>query len=86
MGGLGVEGGVGGGGGERKEERKKKKKKKKTKTGKNKNFILNRLGWGSFSSQRRGIRYFAFLLKLNDKRFAGFLAFIRPVVQWIIRQ
>ena len=29
---------------------------------------------------------FAFLLKLNDRRFAGFLAFIRPVVQWITRQ
>ena len=58
---------------------------KREKTNKQKN-ILNRLGLGSFSSQRRGIRYFAFLLKLNDRRSAGFLAFIRPVVQWIIRQ
>ena len=41
---------------------------------------------GSFSSQRRGIRYFAFLLKLNDRHFVGFLAFIWPVVQWITWQ
>ena len=51
-----------------------------------KNFILNRLGQGSFSSQCRGIRYFAFLLKLNDQCSVWFLAFIRPVVQWITRQ
>ena len=53
---------------------------------KNKNFILNRLGRGSFLSRRHGIRYFALLLKLNDRRFAGFLTFIRPVVQWITQQ
>ena len=41
---------------------------------------------GSSLSQRRGIRYFAFLLRLNDRRLAGFLAFIQPVVQWITRQ
>ena len=57
-----------------------------TKTFKKLNFILNRLGRGPFSSHRRGIRYFAFLLKLNDRRSAGFLAFIRPLVQWIIQQ
>ena len=65
--------GGGGGGGN---------KRKRTKT----SFSTDTVGRGSFSSQRRGIRYFAFLLKLNDRRFAGFLAFIRPVVQWITRQ
>ena len=50
--------------------------KKKNKRKKNKNFILNRLGRGSFSSQRgRRIRYFAFLLKVNDKTFRGISAF-----------
>ena len=53
---------------------------------KNNNFILNRLGRGSFLSQHRRIWHFAFLLKLNDRCFAGFLAFIQPVVQWITRQ
>ena len=48
--------------------------------------ILNRLVRGSFSSQCCGIRYFAFLLKLNDRRSVEFLAFIRPVVQWITWQ
>ena len=44
---------------------KKKQKNKKKQT----NFILNRLGRGSFSSQSSGIRYFSFLLKLNDRRY-----------------
>ena len=48
--------------------------------------ILNRLGQGSFSNQRCRIQYFAFLLKLNDRRSVEFLAFIRPVVQWITWQ
>ena len=69
--------GGGGGGGE---------KKRKKKTWRNKNFIFNKLGLGSFLSQRCGIRYFALLLKLNDRHFAGFLAFIWPVVQWITQQ
>ena len=64
----------------------KMEKTKQTKNVKNNNFMLNRLGQWSFLSQRCGIRYFAFLLKLNDRRFAGFLAFIWPVVQWITRQ
>ena len=41
-----------------------------------------RLSHSSWTMARRGIWYFAFLLKLNDRRSAGFLAFIRPVVQW----
>ena len=61
----------------------KLEKSKRKKTHQKTPFILNRLGRGSLSSQRHGIRYFAFLLKLNDRRFAEFLAFIRPVVQWI---
>ena len=32
------------------------------------------------------LRYFALLLKPKDRRSAQFLAFIRPVVQWIIQQ
>ena len=43
-------------------------------------------GPGSFSSHHRGIWYFTFLLKLNDRCFMGFLTFIWPVVQWITWQ
>ena len=62
------------------EKKRKTEKKKNVKKKEEKRFILNRLGRGSFSSQRRGIRYFAFLMKVNDRLFAGFLAFIPSVV------
>ena len=65
------------------EKKKKEKKKRRGKT----RLILNRL-----ARVRRGTAaeydwvWYAFLLKLNDRRFAGFLAFIRPVHHWITQQ
>ena len=53
---------------------RKQEQKNKTKT----SFSTD---WGSFSSQRR-LQYFAMLLKLENKRPAEFLAFIRPVEHW----
>ena len=61
---------------EKKEKKKEKQKQNKT------SFPTDR---GSFSSQRR-LRYFALSLKLKDTRSAEFLAFVRPVVQWISDQ
>ena len=62
--------------------RKTKRKNNNNKTKQKTSFSSD---WGSFSSQR-GLRYFALFLKLMDRRSVKFMAFIRPVVQWITRQ
>ena len=71
-------------------DREEKKNEKQNKNKKLKTLKLHsqQTGPGVHSrlSQCHGIRYFAFLLKLNDRCFMGFLAFIRPVVRWITRQ
>ena len=65
----------------KRENNNKKQQRKNTKT----SFSTD---WAGDHSRVSAAEYdiFAFLLKLNDRRFAGFLAFIRPVVQWITRQ